>query len=239
MRLRLVESRRGFQLRDLAVETGANKTFPAQLFDDVAEFALLFMDDRGEYLDGRAFLCGQDAINHLLHRPAAQGLAGYGMMGLPQMSKEEAQEVVDFRGGGNRGAGIAPGGALLDGDGGRKALDEIDVGLFHLLQVLPRVGGETFDVAALALGVERIEGERRFAGAADAGEDDELVARQRERDVLEIVLACPADPDFLHGHNPTSYHGLGELPKDWGYFLDRINKIYRIRDIDASPKRSS
>ena len=57
---------------------------------------------------------------------------------------------------------------------GREALDALDVGLGELLEELPRVGGERLDVAALALGVDRVERERRLARAARAGEDDEL-----------------------------------------------------------------
>ena len=47
----------------------------------------------------------------------------------------------------------------------RQALDQVDVGLFHELQKLPRVRRERLDVAALALGVERVEGERALARA--------------------------------------------------------------------------
>ena len=160
---RFFEAGRLFELVDRAIEAGTDETFAAQLFHSVAEFALLLVDHRREDLDGRAFLGGEDAVDHLLHGPAPQRLARFRMMRLAEMGEEEAEEIVNFRGGGDGGAGIAAGGALLDGDGGREALDEIDVGLFHLLEVLPRVGGEAFDVAALALGVERVEGERGFA----------------------------------------------------------------------------
>ena len=42
---------------------------------------------------------------------------------------------------------------------GRQALDEVDVGLVHLAEELPGVGGERLDVAALALGEDRVERE--------------------------------------------------------------------------------
>ena len=44
----------------------------------------------------------------------------------------------------------------------------VDVGLLHPLEELPRVGRQRLDVAALPLGVDRVEGERRLARAADA-----------------------------------------------------------------------
>jgi hypothetical protein len=67
---------------------------------------------------------------------------------------------------------------------GRQAFDQVDIGLFHQLQELPGVGRQRFDVAALALGVQGVKGERGFAGAGQAGDHDELVARQVEVDVL-------------------------------------------------------
>ncbi|PFW73337.1 hypothetical protein COL23_19920, partial [Priestia aryabhattai] len=44
-------------------------------------------------------------------------------------------------------------------------------------------------IAALALGIDGVEGERRFPGAGKAGHDDQLVAWQVKIDALEIVLA--------------------------------------------------
>ena len=55
------------------------------------------------------------------------------------------------------------------------------------------------DVAALALGEDRVEGQARLAGAGQPGEDDQRVPRQVERDVLEVVLAGAAD-DQAVGH---------------------------------------
>jgi hypothetical protein len=55
------------------------------------------------------------------------------------------------------------------------------------------MAGEGLDVAALALGVDGVEGEGGLAGAGDAGDDDELVAGYDDVDVLEVVLAGAAD----------------------------------------------
>ena len=84
---------------------------------------------------------------------------------------------------------------LLDRDRRRQAVDLIDVRLLHHFQELARVGRERLDVAALALGVDRVEGERGFSGAREAREHDQLVARDGEIDVLEVMLARAADHD--------------------------------------------
>ena len=66
---------------------------------------------------------------------------------------------------------------LLDGDGRRQAVDGVHVRLLHLVEELPGVGGEGFDVPALPFGVDGVEGQGGFPGTAQAGNDDELVAR--------------------------------------------------------------
>ena len=72
---------------------------------------------------------------------------------------------------------------------------------------LAGVGRQRLDVAALALGVDRVERQRRLARPRQAGEDDELVAGQLERDVAEVVL--PGAPDHqLVGHSAVSYPGV-------------------------------
>src|SRR4029077_1398867 len=97
--------------------------------------------------------------------------------------------IVELVYGADGRARIARRGLLLDGDGGREAVDLVDVRLLHHLQEVGRLGRKTLRGAALGLGVDGVEGERGFAGAGKAGEDDEAVARNVEVDVLEIVLA--------------------------------------------------
>ena len=84
---------------------------------------------------------------------------------------------------------------LVDRDRRRESVDVVDVRLLHLPQELAGIGGERFDVAALALGVDRVEGQRLLAGAGQPGDDDELVARDLDVDVLEVVLPGPAHAD--------------------------------------------
>ncbi len=62
------------------------------------------------------------------------------------------------------------GGFLFDGNGRGQALDVIDVRLLHYRQELARVGRQRFDIAALALGIDRVEGQRRLAGPGQAGD---------------------------------------------------------------------
>ncbi len=67
----------------------------------------------------------------------------------------------------------------------------VDVRLFDALQELAGVGGERFDVAALAFGVDGVEGERGFAGAGDAGDDGEGVVGMSTSMPLRLWVRAP------------------------------------------------
>src|SRR5690606_24860373 len=91
---------------------------------------------------------------------------------------EQAQVVVDFGDGADGRARVVRGRLLLDRDGRGEALDVVDVRLLHHAQELPGIGRQRLDVAALALGVDGVERERGLAGPGQAGDHDQLVARQ-------------------------------------------------------------
>src|SRR5438105_2741231 len=106
---------------------------------------------------------------------------------------EQAEVIVDLGDRADGRPGIGPRGLLLDGNRRRESFDRVDVGLVHEPEELPRISGERFDVAALSLGVDRVEGERRLPRAGKTREYHEGVPRQFDVDVLEIMLACSAD----------------------------------------------
>jgi hypothetical protein len=110
---------------------------------------------------------------------------------------EDAQIIVNFGDGSDGGARAAIRGFLLDGDGGAEAIDGIDFGALHLIEELARVGGEGFDVAALSFGIDGVEGEGGFAGAAESGDDGEGIAGDLDVDIFEIVLAGAVHGDLL------------------------------------------
>ena len=83
---------------------------------------------------------------------------------LRRSREEQLQVIVDLRHRPDRRARRAHGVGLVDGDRRRDSLDRIDLGLVHAVEELARVGRERLDVAALSLGVERVEDERRLSG---------------------------------------------------------------------------
>ena len=68
-------------------------------------------------------------------------------------------------------------------------------GFLHQLQELARIGGQALDIAALAIGVDGVEGERRLAGPGQAGDHHQLVAWQVDVDRSEIMFPSAADTD--------------------------------------------
>ncbi|MNS90070.1 hypothetical protein D3C72_1241040 [compost metagenome] len=148
------------------------------------QLGVLGQGERGIHHLGDALRLERDVVVR------AVGRAGAG--------EQQAQVVVDLGDRAHGGTRVVAGGLLLDRDGRGEALDQVDIGLLHQLQELAGVGGQRFDVAALALGIERVERQRRLAGPRQPRDHDELVARQVEVDVLQVVGTRPTDLDFFH-----------------------------------------
>ncbi len=105
--------------------------------------------------------CGQghDRVGDLLHGLGRDLPAALVAIGFADAREEQTQVVVHLGYGADGGAGVLARGLLFDGDGWRKAVDGVHIGLVHLAEELARVGREALDVPALTLGVDGIEGE--------------------------------------------------------------------------------
>ena len=188
---------------DLAVDAHAREALALEVVEQLAVLALAALDDRREHLE--LGLLGQleDAVDDLVGSLPLDLAAADRAVRDADARVEQAQVVVDLGDGAHRGARVLRRRLLVDRDRRRQALDVVDVGLVHLAEELPRVRREGLDVAALALGVDGVERERGLARAGQAGDHDELVARDVEVDVLEVVLAGAADGDAIQGHGVT------------------------------------
>src|SRR4030042_1310229 len=69
----------------------------------------------------------------------------------------------------HRGAGVSAGRLLIDGDSRRQPLNEVHVGLLHLAEELAGVGGEALHVAALAFGIDGVEGKAPLPRPGETG----------------------------------------------------------------------
>ena len=102
---------------------------------------------------------------------------------------------MNFRNRADRGARIVAGGFLLDGNRGRQAFDQIDIGFVHHLQKLPSIGGQAFDITPLPFGILRVKRQRRLAAARQTRYHHQLVAWNVQIDVFQIMRARAADAD--------------------------------------------
>ncbi len=190
-----VERRHLADLVQLAVHLHAREAAALQLGEFLAVFALAVAHHGRQQQQARAVSHGQHAIDHLADGLRLDRQAGGGRVGHADARPEQAHVIVDFRHRADRGAWVAAGGLLLDGNRRRQALDGVDVGLAHQFEELAGIGGQAFDVTALALGVDGVERQRRFAGAGQAGNDGQAVARDIDIDILQIMFARAAHSD--------------------------------------------
>ena len=202
----------GVDLVHLAVDAHAHEALRAQLDEQFELLAFAVHHRRRE--DHQLGFLGhhQHRVDHLRDRHRGELLLRVvGAVRLADAGVEQAQVIVDFGDGADGRARIVRRRLLLDGNRRRQAFDQVDVGLFHQLQELPRVSRQRLDVAALPFGVERVEGERALARAGEPGDDDQPVSRQIEIDVLEVVRSGAANADVFHVL-PARRSGLRSLP---------------------------
>ena len=165
--------------------------------DLLAVLALAAAHDRREQIEPCTLRQREDAIDHLADGLALDRQAGRRRIGNADARPQKPHVIVDLGDRADRRTRVLRGRLLLDGNRRRQAVDLVDVRLAHHFEELPRIGRQALDIAPLALGIDRVEGERRLAGAGQAREDDQRVARNGQIDVLEIVLARAP-----HGNHP-------------------------------------
>ena len=164
----LVEDGRFRQFVERAVDLDPLKSLLEIFGELLAVLALAAAHHRRQQIEPGALGQRQHAIDHLRDDLALDRQPGRGRIGHADPRPQQPHVVVDLGDGADGRARILRGGLLLDGDRRRQAVDLVDVRLLHHLQELARIGRQRFDVAPLALGVDGVEGERRFARAGQA-----------------------------------------------------------------------
>ena len=145
--------------------------------------------ERGKHRD---FLV-QIAVEGILHQVARavrrHGLPAFQTMRGADPRPENAEVVINFGEGRHRRARALARTLLVDSDGRRQARNGIDAPVVGAAQEATGIRAQRFHKAALAFAKERMEREARLAGARNARHHSQLVARNRDVDVLEVVLA--------------------------------------------------
>jgi hypothetical protein len=194
-----------FDRVELAVNADAGEARLLPLGELLAVLALAAADDGGEEIMAAALGERHHAVDHLADLLRLDRQAGGGRIRHTDARPQEAHVIVDLGDGGDGRARVAAGGLLLDRDGGREAVDVLDVRLLHHLEELARVGRKAFDVAALSFGVDGVESEARLARSRKPGDDRQALARDIDVDPLEVVLARAANGN-------VGQHQVGFVP---------------------------
>ena len=158
---------------------------------------------RGHQVELRAGRQGHDLGDDLVGRLAADRHAARGQCGWPEPRHQNPQIIVNLRDRAHRAPRRMAEVLLLDGHGGRKPLDVLDLRLLHLPDELPGVGAEAFDVSPLPFGVDRVHRQRAFSRSARPAADRQPVAWNIDVDVFEIMLRRAADANASESIRPA------------------------------------
>ena len=170
--------------------------------------AFFSADDRRHDLHARALAQRHELVDDLVDGLLADLLAAVRAVRRADARPEQAQIVVHLRHRADGGSWVLRGGLLVDGNGGGKALDIVDVGLFLLPKEHTGVGRQALHIAALALGIDGVERERRLAAAGQARDDGQRVTWDLNVDVLEIIFSCAFDKNLTWHESITPVAGF-------------------------------
>ena len=227
------QRRHRVEVDHLPVDAGAHEALRAQLLEHLHVLALALAHHRRQQHVALFRVERERGVDHLADRLCLQRNAVVGTARRAHAGVQQAQVVVHLGDRAHGGARVVRGGFLLDRDRRRQAFDVVDVGLLHHRQELARVRGKRLHVAALAFGVDGVEGQRGFARTGQAGDHDQLVSGQVEVDVLEIVRACAADANGVHGRR--IWGGLITIPSSLDSSLES-SRAARSADAAAVAK---
>ena len=187
------------ELQRHPVDPDPGEALLGQVVEQGAVLALAAPDHRRHDLEAGPLGQLEDPVDDLLRGLARHGPPADRAVGMADAGIQKAQVVVDLGDGPDGRAGVAGGRLLVDGDGRGQALDEVDVRLVHLAQELAGVGREGLDVAALALGVDGVEGQ---GGLPRAREPVKTISLSRGRSRETSRRLCSRAPRTIEtvGH---------------------------------------
>ena len=194
----------GTEVIKFAVHPGPHITLGGQISQQGLVVALAAAHDGGQNLEPSALGQLEYPVHDLLRRLAGDDHTMLRAMGYPNAGEQQPEVVVDLGHRADSGPWVLGCRLLVYGDGGRQTFDEVDIGLVHLAEELPGIRRQRFHIAALAFCIDRVEGQRGFPRPRQAGEDNELVSGQVDRDISQVVFSGAADHEGVR-HEGRAY----------------------------------
>ena len=146
-----------FKEPDLPVHLDPCKTVSSQFLEKLNVFPLTSFNERSQDLDFSSTFQFQHSIHNFLGGLGTDFKAALGAVRLPCSRKKHTQIIVYFRYCSHSGTWVATGRALFNAYGWRQPFNGIHIGLVHLFQELPGVGGKRFHISTLSFGVYGIK----------------------------------------------------------------------------------
>ena len=199
-----VDLHAGLHLHQLAVHAHPYETLAAHAVEEFAVVTLAILHQGRQQHDALAGIGFQQQPDDLLLGVLHHRFARLPRERITRPGIEEAQEVEDFRRRAHGGTRVLVRRLLFDADDGREPRNLVHVGPFHAAEEVACIGRERFDVAALTLGIERVEGQRRLARAGQPGDDRQATARYGHVHILQVVDASTED---FYGTSALSFVG--------------------------------
>src|SRR5436190_3823622 len=193
MDLPAIERRHGVEVEQRPVHSHAHLAGLADLLQDFRVLPLAAANEGSEEYELRPFGQGHQGVLNLLGRLLPDWLAAAMARNLAQTSEQQPQIIVDFGRCGDGAAGIRDSRALVDANDRSEAVNRINIGPLQLVEELPGIDGEAFDILPLPLGKQRVERQTTLARAAGPGNDDQLATGNVQINVLEVVRSRAAD----------------------------------------------
>ena len=201
MGLVAVQGLYALQFHDFPVDADLRVAALPQLVEQLAVVALAAPHERRQQVAFAVAVGGEDQVHNLAVGVAHHLLAGLRRDGARTFRVQQAEEVIDLRDGAHGGAGVVPGGLLLDGDDRAQAADLLHLRLLEDAHEVLRIRGQGVHVPPLAFRIDRIERQRGLSAAGKPSHDDELPAGDVHVDILQIVgLRAPYLYVFLLLH---------------------------------------
>ena len=185
------------QVVEDAVGSDPGKALLPGILKHLDVLALFAPDHRGQHHKPGALSQGLHPVHNLVDGLAADFLPAPGAVGNAHPGPQKPQIVVDLRHRANGGPGAFGSGLLIDGNGGRQALNGVYIRLIHLAQKLPGVGAEALHIPALALGVDGIEGQAGFSGTAEPRKHHHFISGDGHIHIFQVILPGAPDNDLI------------------------------------------
>ncbi len=193
--LEAIEPRPGIGRHECAVHPQMGVAHAARPHRQIGVISLALYHQRRQQADVLTAPVAQQLRGNGLGALRLDGDVAVGTVLRAALGIDQSQKVVRL---GERAHGaLAPAaaGALLDGHRGRNADDGLHIGPRRGLHELPGVGIDRLQIAPLTFGEQHVEGQGRFAGTGNAGDDRHLATRNIHIDPAQIVLTRQTDGD--------------------------------------------